>query len=191
MRGALRRIASSLAHLTSVAVGRHTSSVGIASGRPCRRPLSADPLDGVVVAPYRVVAAILCLLFAALAGLHFYWVAGGRLALEGALPAAGDRPLFTPGPLAGAAIGLALTAAAIVSALRGGLLSLELPARWAEVGTWVLALLFALRAIGDFRYVGFFKRVRGTLFARRDSLVYTPLCLLISMLAVALSLLAP
>ena len=40
-----------------------------------------------------------------------------------------------------------------------------------------LALLFLLRAIGDFRLVGFFKRVRGTRFSTYDSCFYSPLCL--------------
>ena len=37
------------------------------------------------------------------------------------------------------------------------------------------------RAIGDFKYVGFFKRVRGSKFARMDTLVYSPLCLLLAL----------
>jgi hypothetical protein len=143
------------------------------------------------VALYQVVAAILCLVFAALAALHFYWAAGGRLALQGALPTVGGRPLFAPGPWAAGAVGCALIAAATVCALRGGLLSLALPAWFSRLGTWVLVLLFAMRAIGEFRYVGFFKRVRGTLFARRDSLIYSPLCTLISALAAVLAVLAP
>jgi hypothetical protein len=137
------------------------------------------------------VAAILCFVFTVLAALHFYWAAGGRLAMQGALPTVGDRPVFEPGPLAAAAVGCALIAAAIVSALRGGLLSLDLPAWFSHLGTWVLALLFAVRAVGEFRYVGFFKRVRGTLFACRDSLIYSPLCVLIAALAAALAVLAP
>ncbi|EGD05771.1 hypothetical protein B1M_04736, partial [Burkholderia sp. TJI49] len=40
----------------------------------------------------------------------------------------------------------------------------------------VLALIFAVRAVGDFRYVGFFKRIRGSRFARMDTLCYSPLC---------------
>jgi hypothetical protein len=36
--------------------------------------------------------------------------------------------------------------------------------------------VFGLRAIGDFRYLGFFKRVTGTRFARADTLIYSPLC---------------
>ena len=33
------------------------------------------------------------------------------------------------------------------------------------------------RAIGEFRYVGFFKRVVGSRFATLDTFVYSPLCL--------------
>lgn len=139
----------------------------------------------------QALAGVLCLVFGALAVLHLYWAAGGQLGLEGAIPTVGARALFDPGPLAAIAIAAALVAAAMVTAQCGDLLSLGLPAWFSRLGTWVLALVFALRAIGDFRYVGFFKRVRGTLFARRDSLVYTPLCVFISALAAALAVLAP
>ena len=46
-------------------------------------------------------------------------------------------------------------------------------------GLWVLAGLFLLRTIGDFRYVGFFKRVREGRFAHLDTRFYSPLCLLL------------
>jgi hypothetical protein len=36
--------------------------------------------------------------------------------------------------------------------------------------------VLALRAIGEFRYVGLFKRVRESRFAALDTRVYTPLC---------------
>ena len=36
--------------------------------------------------------------------------------------------------------------------------------------------MFAARAIGERRYVGFFKRVRTTEFAWWDTRVYSPLC---------------
>ncbi|MBU0742185.1 DUF3995 domain-containing protein [bacterium] len=43
------------------------------------------------------------------------------------------------------------------------------------------------RAGGDFRYCGFFRRVRGTGFSRNYTLVYSPLCAVMSALAVWLS----
>ena len=37
------------------------------------------------------------------------------------------------------------------------------------------------RAIGEFRLVGFFKTVKGSLFARMDTLFFSPLCVLLSL----------
>jgi hypothetical protein len=51
-----------------------------------------------------------------------------------------------------------------------------------EVGAWLIAAVFALRAIGDFRYVGFFKRIRDSRFARLDTLAYSPLCACLALL---------
>ena len=36
------------------------------------------------------------------------------------------------------------------------------------------------RTVGEFRYVGLFKRERGTRFAALDSCIYTPLCALLA-----------
>jgi lipopolysaccharide/colanic/teichoic acid biosynthesis glycosyltransferase len=36
------------------------------------------------------------------------------------------------------------------------------------------------RAVGEFKYVGFFKRVRDSKFATLDTFVYSPLCLLLA-----------
>lgn len=49
------------------------------------------------------------------------------------------------------------------------------------VATVALALIFAVRAIGDFRYVGFFKHIRGSRFARMDTMCYSPLCAALSL----------
>ena len=46
--------------------------------------------------------------------------------------------------------------------------------------SYALALGLLARAIGEFKYVGFFKRVRGSRFAQLDSLLYSPLCLLLA-----------
>ena len=49
--------------------------------------------------------------------------------------------------------------------------------------TFCLGAVFLARAIGDFRLVGFFKRVQGSRFARLDTLVYAPLCLILGIAA--------
>jgi uncharacterized protein DUF3995 len=55
-----------------------------------------------------------------------------------------------------------------------------LPRAVSRSGTAAVAIVFMVRAIGDRRYVGFFKRVRGTRFARLDTRIYSPLCLALS-----------
>ena len=126
-----------------------------------------------------LLAVALAALFVFLAGAHFHWAAGGGSALDGFVPTDGGRPVLTPGPLASIAVGVALLAAALVVACRAGVLCAGLPAWMARIGIWVLAAVFAGRAIGDFRYVGFFKRVRGTAFARMDTRLYSPLAFLL------------
>lgn len=44
----------------------------------------------------------------------------------------------------------------------------------------MLALVFFARGVGDFRYVGFFKSIKGSLFAMRDTYVYSPLCMVLA-----------
>ncbi len=51
------------------------------------------------------------------------------------------------------------------------------------MGTALLTALFAMRAIGEFRFVGLFKTQREGLFARRDTWIYTPLCISIAALS--------
>jgi hypothetical protein len=51
---------------------------------------------------------------------------------------------------------------------------------WIEAAVWLCASAFSLRVIGDFRYVGLFKSIRGTRFAHYDTLVFTPLCLFLA-----------
>jgi hypothetical protein len=63
-----------------------------------------------------------------------------------------------------------------------------IPLGLARVGTGLLAGVFLLRAVGDRKYVGFFKRVRGTAFARWDSRLYAPLCLALGLGAAAVAI---
>lgn len=128
-----------------------------------------------------LLVSILCLL----AFLHLYWLFGGSWGKASTLPtrAKSGEKLFSPRWGSTLAVAVALMAAASLVAWRGGLLTLPLSTEVAKVGTWGVAAVFLLRAIGDFRYLGLFKRVRSTRFARMDTLVFTPLCLAVSVLA--------
>jgi hypothetical protein len=112
-----------------------------------------------------------------LSSLHVRWSLGGRGVPARVLPQRpGKDPVRRPTPgmtlLVAVALGAAGFAVAGFLVVGGPLL------RVAVLG---LALVFAARAVGDFTYVGLFKRVRGTEFARYDAALYTPLCLLLGL----------
>jgi hypothetical protein len=135
-----------------------------------------------------IIALSESLVFAGLGALHFYWAAGGRRGSSAAVPEIEGRPTFAPRPAATAMIGVLLLCAAglVFSTSRLWMLHPGLRGT-ARVLTAVLAAVFILRAIGDRKYVGFFKRVKGTRFARFDTRIYAPLCLLLGAGAVAIA----
>ena len=71
------------------------------------------------------------------------------------------------------------TAVAVSFALISALHAAALP-RWVVAfGAPVTAVVLLARSIGDFRYIGFFKRVRDTRFAKLDTRIYSPIALLL------------
>lgn len=135
---------------------------------------------------------LLTLIFAALAALHLYWAAGGRWGIKVSIPTIpnagkGNRPAFNPSPLAAVLVAVGLLLAMLTVLGQIGWWGTALPPgifRWATHG---IAALFFLRAIGEFRLVGFFKRVRDTPFARWDTWLFSPLCLAIAGIAFLLT----
>lgn len=77
-------------------------------------------------------------------------------------------PVIAPGPVGTALVGDALLATSALIAA-AGLVEAPLPAPLLRTGSGAVALVFAARVIGDFRYGGLPKRVYGTPFARRDT----------------------
>lgn len=123
----------------------------------------------------------------ALSVLHLYWVAGGSVGVAAAIPSDGSQLLFKPGKpgTAMVAVGLALCGWFVLEL--GNVAGSRLIPEWLfPFGGWLLAGIFIVRAIGDFRWVGFFKKKRGTLFASRDTQIYSPLCLLLGIGIIAI-----
>jgi hypothetical protein len=110
---------------------------------------------------------------------HFYWAAGGTWGKTVAVPQRAGRPVLRPSFAATLAVAILLAAAAVLLVAR--LKTWEDPSvdRLARWGNWALAAVFGLRAVGDTKWVGFFKSVRGTPFAILDTWVYSPLCALL------------
>lgn len=122
-----------------------------------------------------MLSSVTASIFALLGLLHFYWAVRGVSGNSAAIPEVEGTPVFRPSRAATAAVGMVLLGTAAIVLMQVKLL---------VAGA---AVVLFLRAIGDFRLVGFFKRVRGSRFARLDTLLYSPLCLA---LGAALALLA-
>jgi hypothetical protein len=88
--------------------------------------------------------------------------------------------LFRPRRTSTLLVAALLVASALLLLAGAGVVALPLPSPWLEAACWLVALIFAARAVGDFRYVGFFKRVRDSRFGRLDSALYSPLCVFLS-----------
>ena len=116
-----------------------------------------------------------------LAMLHVYWAIRGNTGSSPAIPSVDGKPLFVPSRAATVAVAVALGIAALLLLGTIGVLGAGIvPHNVYRVGTSAVATVFLLRAIGEFRYVGFFKRVHGTPFAYWDTRVYSPLCVVLA-----------
>ncbi len=128
-------------------------------------------------------AVFACAILSALSIVHFYWAFGGSYAKAGALPSsANGKPMLSPRPFLTAAVGAALFAMAGLVGAAAGLRPAFVPPALVKVPTGLLAAVFLARGLGDFRYVGFFKSVKGSLFARRDTYFYSPLCVVLAVM---------
>jgi hypothetical protein len=133
------------------------------------------------------------LIFLILAIIHLYWVSGGKWALNAAFPTKNNAEKIMKFDY-----GLKFKIPTLIVA--AGLLLFGLVAL--ELGQWLhlldshlenllgysIAAIFALRAIGDFNYLGLFKKVKSTPFAKKDSSLYVPLCLFLSIALISLCL---
>ncbi|VEB41743.1 Uncharacterised protein [Chromobacterium violaceum] len=119
--------------------------------------------------------------FALISAMHFYWALGGQVGLSSAIPEVDGRKLFQPSAIGTAVIALLLALAAAAVVCMGAVLpGNKLVGAPAEVGLLALSAGMLLRGVGEFRYVGLFKRVKGSRFARNDTRFYSPLCLMLA-----------
>ena len=98
----------------------------------------------------------------------------------GAVPSVEGKPLFTPTRQATVVVGVVLLLFSALVAATAGMFWVGLPQAALSWLSYALAVGLLARAVGEFKYVGFFKRVHGTKFARLDTMLYSPLCLLLA-----------
>lgn len=134
----------------------------------------------------RPLGISVAVIFAILSLLHLYWATGGKTGSV-AIPSNNGKALFEPSAFSTVMVALALLAAALVVIGRLHLLGDFLSGWIFYWGTWVISVMFFLRAVGEFHYVGFFKTVTNTDFARWDYYLFSPLCLFIAVVTFLVS----
>ncbi|MDF2959829.1 MAG: hypothetical protein K0S39_1564 [Paenibacillus sp.] len=121
---------------------------------------------------------------------HLYWAAGGKWGTKGVLPVreGETEPLFKPQPAVTTAVAILFFTVSFLLLAQGGFVPAFGPNGVTGWSCTVCAAAFLLRAIGDFRYLGFFKRVKSTRFAALDTQLYSPLSFLLALLLYGASL---
>jgi len=134
-----------------------------------------------------MLLALALTIIAFAAGFHAHWALGGRLGYSVSLP---QRPDGTPvlahrlswwRPAAGA-VALALLGLAILLLAAAGHLTLPLPPRLIRAALMCTGAAFIARALVPNPWVGLFKFLRSTRWARYDTRLYSPLFLLLGLL---------
>ncbi|MEZ2331045.1 DUF3995 domain-containing protein [Mesorhizobium sp. RCC_202] len=128
------------------------------------------------------VVAVCSAILVAGAGFHLYWGFGGRAGAGISLPQREDgSPAMKETAIGALAIGVILALVLLLVLSFAGLIDVPVPRWLLKTAIIVWAIIFTLRALSWSRYFGLFKRVRNTRFARYDSLLYSPACLVLGL----------
>ena len=125
--------------------------------------------------------------------IHFYWAFGGEMGIQGTIPEPFKKSFFNEKNKAKNAIATLIVAfgllvlAFIVSSNYFDLEYLIQPS-WTIIGTRAIAVIFLLRAMGDFNMLGVFKKSSTSLFAKNDTRLFVPLCAFIGLNCVLIAL---
>jgi hypothetical protein len=124
-----------------------------------------------------LIALLMGAFLAAAAAFHFYWGFGGQYGRHVAVPQREDgTPLFVPTATATLAVAAVLALILVVLAVYEMRLDLFLPRGLLRLGMVFLAMTFLIRGLSWHPYIGLFKTVRVTDFARNDTFFYSPGC---------------
>ena len=137
-----------------------------------------------------VIAIILFLIFLYISSIHFYWAFGGQWGSDAVLPTRADNntKVLNPSILPTLIVAFGLLGFGLFILVMSGLISYNIPQWLNNYGLWIIVSIFTLRAIGDFNYVGFFKKIKHTKFGKNDTKYFSPLCLTIGVLTIILEL---
>jgi len=110
--------------------------------------------------------------------IHIYWAFGGEWGTGAVLPVkeGSQQVVFSPKKWGTLCVAILLLSASVIILVQGGYITAFPASTYSKVGCIICAAVFSIRAIGDFKYVGFFKTIKHSQFAKNDTKLYSPLC---------------
>ncbi len=137
----------------------------------------------------KIISIVLFSVFLFLFLIHFYWGFGGKWGNQSVVPTKDDGvPLFIPKVTSTFIVAIGLFCFGVFYLIKEELIEINLPVWVNQYGFWILIFIFIIRSIGEFNYVGFFKKHKSSQFAINDTKYYSPLCLVIGILTLVLAL---
>nr|WP_299384395.1 DUF3995 domain-containing protein [Allomuricauda sp.] len=131
-----------------------------------------------------VLAIMLSVVLIFLAVLHFYWSIFGIKDPAAVLPTnLESKSVKSPGKFGAVLVGLVLLGFAFVYINK---VIRYVDYQWLDHVSIGIGITFIIRALGDFKYVGFFKTAKNSKFSALDTRYYSPLCLLMGVLILVL-----
>lgn len=123
------------------------------------------------------ICLTIAVLFFLLSAMHIYWLFGGLVGLEASLPTDADgRRVLNPKKFDTLIVALGLAFFGLFYLVVLEVIRISSYPILLDILGWIIPAIFILRSIGEFRYVGLFKKVRTTNFASWDDKLYIPLC---------------
>jgi len=137
-----------------------------------------------------ILALVLSVIFFILSIIHFLWATGSEWSYDKVLPTDNDgKRVLSPRRIDCLIVAVGLLLFSIFYLISSQVVKVDVPSAVLKYGGWVFPLIFLIRAIGDFKYAGIFKRVKGTTFASWDNRLFTPLCLVIGIIGLTIAFL--
>lgn len=124
--------------------------------------------------------------------LHLYWFLGGKTFFKNSLPTRNDGSrVISPSKFSILIVtcGFFSCALLLMASIKIINITAYIPSFLIHYFIITLSIIMFIRAIGDFKYIGIFKKVKNTDFAFFDTRLYIPLCLFIGVLLLSIFLL--
>jgi len=136
------------------------------------------------------LASISSVLLIGIGMLHFYWAVGGKWAIKSVSPTKGvNEPIKMPGFAITFLVGIIILCVGLMYAVQGNVIQFKTLGKVPYYIVLIFAIIFLIRVIGDFKYVGLFKSIKTTTFAKYDNLIFIPVCLFFSLVGFLLTFL--